>query len=95
MSERRKLAVSDRVIVVQGCRARGISKGSTARVAKIEELGAEFGHSVRVTLQYLNGFEGGRIIAWYARHRNRLSDPVILMNDGDPTHKTRIQVKNP
>lgn len=80
-----------RVRIEKGCKARDVNKGVTAQVKAVEALGAEYSHSVRVTLQLLNGFGAGRVISFYARHPNRLADAVISMNDGNPTHRIEVR----
>lgn len=80
------LKTGDIVTIIKGCVARGLFKGGPYIVADVSELGADYSHSVRVTLQ-----QGNRRVNMYARHRNRLSDPVINLNDGNPLHKIKIQ----
>jgi hypothetical protein len=80
-----------RVRIEKGCAARQVTKGTTAVVRAVEALGAEYSHSVKVTLQFVNGFGAGRVISFYARHPNRLSDAVISMNDGNPTHRIEVR----
>ncbi len=46
---------------------------------------------VRVTLQLLNGFGAGRVLSFSARHVNRLSDPIVRMNDGNPLHTIEVR----
>lgn len=75
------LTTGTRVVIAKGCAARGVVKGSRATVV-VTPLGKEYGYSVKVTLT----FDGGRVLSFFARHPNRLSDPVIRMNDGNPFH---------
>jgi hypothetical protein len=84
------LTIGVRVRIEKGCKARDVNKGVTAVVKGVEALGAEYSHSVRVQLQLLNGFGAGRVITFFARHANRLSDAVIRMNDGNPTHTIEV-----
>lgn len=85
------LAVSTRVIIAKGCKARGVTKGATAVVKAVEPMGAEFGHNVRITLYFLNSFMSGKTVSFYARHINRLGDVFVSMNDGRP--ENRIEVR--
>jgi len=86
-----QLTVNSKVHVEKGCKARGITKGSTAQIKEITPLGAEYGHMVKVTLYFLNSFTVGKTFAFYARHINRLSDTFVNMNDGNPLHKITIR----
>ena len=72
--------------IVKGCRARNLSKGTRGTVTAVTELGADYSHQVRVTIQI-----PGRTIAWCARHINRLSDPTVRLNDGNPLHTIEIK----
>ena len=72
------------VRVTKGCKARDIPKGTVARVTVVE-LGPKYSHQVQVTLRYST-----RVLSFYARHINRLNDPVVNLNDGDPTHTLQI-----
>jgi hypothetical protein len=85
------LAVGTRVQLVKGCKARGLDKGITARVQSVTELGADYGHSVKVVLQPLNGFQTTRTFGFYARHINRLSDVIVRLNDGNPSHTIEVR----
>jgi hypothetical protein len=82
-----------RARIIKGCAARGLTKGSTIYISSIVALGADYSHSVRVNFQVLNGQSAGRSFAFYARHLNRLSDPIIGLNDGNPLHTIRIEVR--
>ena len=77
----------DAIIVEKGCRDRGVSKGQRARVHLLTPLGKDYGHQVRVMLS----FDDGRKISFYARHVNRLGDPVVYLNDGNPLHRIGIR----
>lgn len=79
------LTTGNRVRIVKGCQAREVTKGSTATVM-VAPLGKEYGYSVRVTLTFPNG----RVLSFYARHPNRLSDDVIRMNDGNPLNTIEV-----
>lgn len=85
------LAVGTRVRIEKGCKARSLDKGTTAQVTAIEPMGADYGHCVRVQFTMLNGFKAGKSFSFYARHVNRLSDPIIRMNDGNPSHTIEIR----
>lgn len=85
------IAVGTKVVIAAGCKALDINKNVTAKVVAIQELGAEGGHFVKVTLQFLNGFQAGKSRSLYARHINRLSDPIVNLNDGNPCHKVQIR----
>lgn len=85
------LSVDMRVIVQKGCVARGVVKGVTAKVTKIEPMGAEFGHSAKVALCLMNGFNAGKTVVFFVRHVNRLGDVFVSMNDGDPTHRIEVR----
>ncbi len=85
------IAVGARLLVTKGCNARGIAKGVTVRVLAIEALGAEYGYSVKVRFQPVNGFKTSQTFAFYARHANRLADPIVRMNDGRPEHTIEVR----
>ena len=81
------ITVGTKVRIEKGCNALGITKGSTAQVKAVTELGAEYSHSVRVELHFLNSFASGKTFRLYARHINRLSDTFVNLNTGNPSHK--------
>ena len=85
------LVVNGRVVITKGCKARGVTKGATAVVKAVEPLGADYGHSVKITLWFQNSFLAGKTFSFFARHPNRLSDPIVGMNDGNPTHKIEVR----
>lgn len=85
------ISVGSKVIVEKGCRANGIDKGVRASVKAIEPLGPDYNHLVRVTLFFLNGFKSGKTVALYARHANRLSDPLVSLSDVRPEHKIQVR----
>lgn len=85
------LNVNDRIRIEKGCKIRGIDKGTSAQVTAVTPLGAEYSHSVRVALVMLNGFNSGKTFLFYARHMNRLNDPIVRMNDGDPLHFIEVR----
>lgn len=84
------ITVGSKVRIEKGCNALGITKGSSAQVKEISELGADYNHSVRVELFFLNSFSSGKTFRLYARHINRLSDGHVNLNDGNPFHKITI-----
>lgn len=84
---------ASKVIVTKGSKNLGVDKGVSARVTDIQPLGAEYNHKVRVTFTFLNGFKSGKVITYYARHINRLSDSVVRFNNGDdPTNYFEVRV---
>jgi len=85
------VTVGSKVKIEKGCRARDVSKGATAKVMSVEKMGAEYSHSVRVTLFFLNTFIAGKTLVFYARHENRLADAVINLNDGNPSHSIQVR----
>jgi hypothetical protein len=85
------LTINARIRLEKGCKARGLDKGTTAQVTAIEPMGADYGHFVRIRFTMLNGFKAGKCFSFYARHVNRLSDPIIRMNDGNPSHTIEIR----
>ncbi len=84
------LKVSDVVQVSVGCAARQVKAHSAWVVTDVSHLGPDHGHQVRVVLRAISAGPT-RSIAWYARHANRLSDPEIRLNDGNPLHRIRIK----
>lgn len=85
------LTIGTRIKFEKGCKARGIDKGCSAKVTAIEPMGPDYGHCVRVTFTMLNGFKGGKVFSFYARHMNRLSDVFVRMNDGNPSHTIEVK----
>lgn len=84
------ISENTKIRIVKGCAARGIAKGSTAIVLSVEALGADYSHAARVAFRVLTGAAAGKSFAFYARHPNRLGDPIVNVNDGNPTHKLAI-----
>jgi hypothetical protein len=83
------ITVNSTVQIVKGCK-RGwndVHKGTIATVVAVQPLGADYGHSVRVVLEFCNL----RCAVFYARHENRLADAVVNLNDGNPLHKIQIR----
>jgi hypothetical protein len=85
------ITVGSKVKVTNGCRALGITKGSTAKVETVVELGPDYSYSVKVGLRFLNSYKAGTMICLVTRHINRLSDPWTNLNNGDPYKKITIQ----
>lgn len=85
------IVVGDRVVIVKGNSKDGLNKNVTARVTVVDELGPEYSHSVRVVLVPVNGFGAGRSFVYYARHINRMSDPVVNLNTGNPLQTLKIR----
>ena len=81
------LASGVRVCIEKGCKDREINKGDRVTLTKVTPLGAEYGHSVQITFQTSTG----RTLSFYARHKNRLSDPIVRMNDGNPSHVIEVR----
>lgn len=80
------------VIITKGCRPRNIDKNVLAEVVAVVELGADYGHSIKLYLRLLNGFNAREMRVLYARHRNRLADPIVNLNDGNPLHTVKIRL---
>ena len=87
------ITVGTKVIIEKGCKARNITKGATASVRAVEEMGPEYSGSVRVTLHFLNSFMSGKTVSFYARHINRLADGSVSLNDGRPENKIIVRAK--
>ena len=85
------LAAGTRVQITKGCKALGIVKGTTAVVSAATPLGAEYGHSVKVVLRFVNGFKAGKSFALYARHPNRLADAIVRFNNGNPFNTVEVR----
>lgn len=86
--------VGTKVQLVKGCNALEIVKGTTAKITEITPMGAEYSHSVRVTIKFLNGFKAGKTCVLWARHQNRLNDHVLRLNNGDPTKFVEIRERS-
>lgn len=85
------LTIGSKVKITKGCNARSVTKGATAVIKAVEPLGAEYGHQVKVSLYFLNSFASGKTMAFYARHPNRLADPEVRLNDGNPSHTVVVR----
>jgi len=75
----------DYVRVIKGNRTLGVIKNDTLRVETVTPLGGEYGHSVRLVL----GTKTKRLVL-FARHWNRLADPIINLNTGNPLVTVKI-----
>ena len=73
------------VKVVSGNRYLGLAKGAILTITEVIPLGADFSHQVKVRFTH-RGIKGSLA----ARHINRLSDPVLNLNNGDPTRKIQV-----
>jgi len=85
------LIVGTRVVLTKGCKARGLDKGITAQIIEVRAMGAEYGHCVKVAIKPLNGFKTASTFAFFARHVNRLTDAIVRMNDGNPSHTIEVR----
>jgi len=81
------------VYVRKGCKAFGITKGTTLEVTEVRPLGADYSHQVRVSFKVRvgRGFYGQYTFSLNARHINRLSDPFTRFHNGDPTENIEIE----
>lgn len=86
------ISVGSKVKIEKGCKARDVSKGASAKVMSVEKMGADYSHAVKVTLFFLNTFLSGKTLTFYARHENRLADPVVNLNDGNPLHTIQVRL---
>lgn len=83
------IKVGDRIVVEAGCRPLSINKHTIAEVIEITELGADYSHTVRVTVKFLYS---GKRYGLIARHKNRLSDPYInLANPWRSDQKIQVR----
>lgn len=86
------LEVGARCVVTKGNKAFAVAKNVTVTILDVQELGADYSHQVRVRFRTLNGMGAGKVYAFYARHINRLSDPVVNLNSGNPLHAIQLRV---
>ena len=91
MTNAETISIGLKLQITKGCNARSITKGVSIRVLEIEPMGAEYSHSVKVRFQLLNGFGAGKTFVFYARHVNRLSDSIVRLNDGNPSHVIEVR----
>jgi hypothetical protein len=73
------------VRVISGCKALGITKGVKLWIVSITELGVDYSHMVKILVR-----NHGKVLSLYARHINRLADPVINLNNGNPLNKIQV-----
>lgn len=78
------------VKILKGCNARNVAKGTTWHVREVQVMGAEHSHQARVVLT-----RGPRVLTFWARHINRLSDPTVRMNDGSPSYTIEVKALAP
>lgn len=84
------IAAGSRVYIQKGCNARNVARGVSAVVESVTPLGAEYSHACRVVFRFINGFRAGQVATFFARHPNRLADPVVNLNDGNPRHSIQV-----
>lgn len=82
------LTVGTIVRIVKGCLARGLRKGFTCRLEVVQPMGRDYSHMVKIRLCVL---DTGKAYGFWARHVNRLTDPVVALNDGNPNHKIQVR----
>lgn len=87
------LSVGDHIVIDKGLPAREVYKHANAYIVDIKEMGPDYSHSVMVRFRILSGRSAGKSYAFYARHKNRLNDAVINLNDGNPLHRIVIRRK--
>lgn len=88
------ITTNAKVIVTKGCKALAVDKGVSAQIKTIEPLGAEYNYNVRVTFYFLNGFKSGKTVTYYARHPNRLGDPIVRFTNGStPNNYFEVKVR--
>jgi len=83
------ITTGSKIVIEKGCKDRNIAAHKTATVLIVQELGKEYSHQIGVTMAFLDG----RKVTFYARHRNRLADPIVNMKDGNPMHSIKVRVK--
>lgn len=74
--------------ITKGCKTLGISKGDTATVVSVTQMGADWGHFVRVVIR-----TNSKVHTLWARHMNRLSDATVRLHNGDPTKHIEFFVR--
>lgn len=75
------LTAGTKVKVAKGSNDLGISKGVSAMVVEVKELGSEYNYNVSVTLKFLNGFKAGKTFTLTAIHKNRLEDAQVRLRN--------------
>lgn len=74
------ITVGTKIRVVKGSLKGGrIDKGSQGLVRIVERLGTQYGHAVRVDIEFQGGFAHGKVISFYAQNKNRLGDEVVRL----------------
>lgn len=74
------IAVGTKIRVVKGSLKGGrIDKGTTGRVRVVQDLGVQYNYAVRVDVEFLNSFAAGKVVSFYAHHKNRLADAVVRL----------------
>lgn len=81
------LTTGSTVVVTKGCAARNVKKGQHGHVVSVRPMGPDYSHVVQVVFLI-----AGRVVTFYARHRNRLADAQVAMNDGNPLHRIAVRV---
>jgi hypothetical protein len=77
----------DTIQVYKGCRALDILVGVLGTVTEVIPMGSDYSHSVKVVLVI-----AGKPRVLFARHINRLSDPIVNLNNGNPYNKVQIRL---
>lgn len=87
------LATGTQVVIVKGCKARDILKGTKVMVRSVTPMGADYSHMVKVLIEVPATRMGlpARVLAFYARSANRLVDATIGLNDGNPLHRIEVR----
>lgn len=78
------LSVGSKFVVVKGCEARNVRKGSRGQILDIRPVDS----GVQKVVLCL---PTAATISFYVRHQNRLADSVVNMNDGNPMHKIQVR----
>ncbi len=90
------IVVGSSIIVTKGSRGGvggygRIDKGTRARILVIQPLGSDYGHKVRVDVQFLNGRCAGVCASFVVHHANRLGDKFVRLRN--PWGQHPIEVK--
>lgn len=75
---------NDTVKITKGCRAYDIHANASGKVLDVVVLDRK---EVKLLLSI-----NGKTHAFFVRHENRLSDPTVRMNKGDPTRTVEIRL---
>jgi len=73
------ITAGTKLVVVKGCKALNVVKWEKAEVVRIECLGAEYSHSVKIIVKIKR-----KNHVLYVKHFNRLSDLIIRMHNINP-----------